>query len=156
MTGWRVGYALANQEVISHIKKLQSHSTTCLPSFTEQAAIFALTQGKPLMQEMIDNIGNGLQKIQQLLRGIQELTFVPAQGAFYVFPQLPEWLARTAYPTALAFSEWMLDKHRLMLVPGESFGVARHFRVSGTMPEDYTKQGLALLAQGLDELKKTI
>ena len=156
MTGWRVGYALANQEVVSHVKKLQSHSTTCLPSFTEQAAIFALSQGKPLMQEMIDNIGIGLQKIQQLLRGMQELTFAPAQGAFYVFPQLPEWLSRTAYPTALAFSEWMLEKHRLMLVPGESFGVERHIRVSGTMPEDYTQQGLALLTQGLDELKKTI
>ncbi len=156
MTGWRVGYALGNKDIIANIRKLQSHSTTCLPSFTESAAIFALTQGKTLMQEMIDTIATKLQKLQQWLRDmLPELVFTPAQGAFYTFPQLPAWLTRTSCPTALAFSEWLFDKHKLIVVPGESFGVERHIRLSCTAPERYTQEALALLAKGLQELKKT-
>ena len=156
MTGWRVGYALGNKDIIANIKKLQSHSTTCLPSFTEQAAIFALTQGKPLMQPMLDAIETKLHKTQQLLRDtLPELTFTPAQGAFYIFPQLPAWLARTSQPTALAFSEWLLEKHQVIVVPGESFGVDGHLRLSCTASESHVQQALALLAQGLQELKAT-
>ena len=157
MTGWRIGYALGNKNIIANIKKLQSHSTTCLPSFTEQAAIFALTQGKPLMQEMIDTIGTRLQKTQQWLRDLlPELTFTPSQGAFYIFPQLPAWLARTSCPTSLAFSEWLLEKHKLILAPGEAFGAAGHVRLSCTASEQYTQEALALLAKGLQELKAKI
>lgn len=156
MTGWRVGYALGNKNIIANLKKLQSHSTTCLPSFTEKAAIFALTQGKPLMQPMIDAIATKLQKTQQLLQDtLPELTFTPAQGAFYVFPQLPAWLARTPYPTALAFSEWLLEKHRVIVAPGESFGVEGHLRLSCTASESYVREALALLAKGLQELQAT-
>ena len=157
MTGWRVGYALGNKDIIANIKKLQSHSTTCLPSFTEKAAIFAITQGKPLMQQMIDTIETKLQNTQQLLRDVSpELTFTPAQGAFYIFLQLPAWLARTSYPTALTFSEWLLEKHRVMVVPGESFGVDGHIRISCTASEPYVQQALELLAKGLQELKATV
>ena len=155
MTGWRVGYALGNKDIIANIKKLQSHSTTCLPSFIEHASIFAMTQGKALMQEMIDNIGIRLQKMQQSLRDmLPELRFTPSQGAFYVFPQLPDWLARTSCPTALAFSEWLLDKHKLIIVPGESFGVDGHIRISCTATEQYTQEALQQLAKGLQELKQ--
>lgn len=157
MTGWRVGYALGNKDIIANIKKLQSHSTTCLPSFTEKAAIFAITQGKQLMQPMIDTIETKLQKTQQLLRDtLPELTFTPSQGAFYLFPQLPSWLARTSYPTALAFSEWLLEKHKVIVAPGESFGVEGHLRISCTASESYVQQALELLAQGLQELKATL
>ncbi len=156
MTGWRVGYALGNKDIVANIKKLQSHSTTCLPSFTEKAAIFAITQGRPLVQPMIDAIETKLQKTQQLLRDtLPELTFTPSQGAFYIFPQLPTWLARTSYPTALAFSEWLLEKHKVIVVPGESFGVDGHLRLSCTASEAHVQQALAWLAKGLQELKAT-
>ena len=156
MTGWRVGYALGNKNIITNIKKLQSHSTTCLPSFSERAAIFAITQGKALMQPMIDTLETKLHTTQQLLRDIlPELTFTPPQGAFYIFPQLPAWLARTACPTTLAFSEWLLEKHKVIVAPGESFGVEGHLRLSYTAPEQYIREALTLLAKGLQELKAT-
>ena len=155
MTGWRVGYALGNKELISNVKKLQSHSTTCLPAFTEHAAIVAINGGKPLVQEMITAVGAKLQKMQQLLGEIECLRFTPPQGALYVFARLPDWLAQTPHPTALAFAAWLLEQHHVAVVPSESFGVAGCVRISCTAPPAIIQQGVELLAQSLHELQKS-
>lgn len=155
MTGWRVGYALATKTLVANVKKLQSHSTTCLPLFIEKAAIVALTHGKPLMQEMLDNIGANQQRAQQLLNSMPEVACPPAQGAFYVFPCLPAWLASTQCPNTLAFSEWLLREYKVAVTPGEVFGAAGHLRINCATPANYLQRGLELLGQALTKLKDT-
>lgn len=144
MTGWRVGYALGHKDVIGKIKKLQSHSTTCLPSFIEKAAIVAVQQGRQLVRQEIALIADKRSKFLSALEKISHLSFIPPAGAFYAFVKLPERVA-----SALSFSEWLLDNYRVMVVPSEAFGVDGYLRLSYTAPEQEVHEGLNLLSKAL-------
>ena len=144
MTGWRVGYALGHKDLIGQIRKLQSHSTTCLPSFIEKAAIVAVQQGRQLVQQEIATIADKRRKFLALLEKLDSLSFTSPNGAFYVLVKLPEHIT-----SALSFSEWLLDNYRVMVVPSEAFGVDGCLRLSYTAPEQEVREGVKLLAKAL-------
>lgn len=144
MTGWRVGYALGHKDLIGQIKKLQSHSTTCLPSFIEKAAIVAVQGGRQLVQEEITKIADKRRKFIALLEKLGNMSFTSPAGAFYVLVKLPEQIS-----SALSFSEWLLDNYRVMVVPSEAFGVDGYLRLSYTAPEQEVAEGMKLLAKAL-------
>lgn len=154
MTGWRVGYALGDKQLISQIKKLQSQSTTCLPSFTEEAARAVLAGGYELVRKQIDAIRVKRGLALQLLTLIADISFVEPAGAFFIFIQLPSWLPKSKTPTALLFSEWLLHNYKVIVVPGEAFGVDNHIRISCGAEVDDLRVGLELLAEGLKKLKR--
>ena len=85
MTGWRVGYGVGPQAVMNLVRSLQSHSSTCLPMFIEDAALVAIEAGKPLMKGEIAAM-DALRKVAiEEFRKVPGLKFVEPQGAFYVF-----------------------------------------------------------------------
>ena len=144
MTGWRVGYALGHKDLSNQLRKLQSHSTTCLPSFIEKAALVAVQQGQQLVQQEIAIIAKKRRKFLALLEELSDLSFTPPAGAFYAFVKLPEHIT-----SALSFSEWLLDNYRVMVVPSEAFGVDGYLRLSYTAPEQEVHDGVKLLAKAL-------
>ena len=153
MTGWRVGYALGDKQLIGQIKKIQSQSTTCLPSFTEHAAIAVLAGGYELVRKQIDAIQVKRRLALQLLSLIEDISFNEPAGAFFVFIRMPSWLHKSETPTALLFSEWLLHNYKVIVVPGEGFGVDNHIRISCGANTDDLRVGLELLAKGLKKLK---
>ena len=154
MTGWRVGYALGNKQIVTHIRKLQSQSTTCLPYFVEKAATLAISHGKAIVQEQIDKIRHKCTTATNLLQEVPDLTFIPPEGAFYIFARLPTWLTKTKVSTALSFSEWLLHNYRVMVIPSEAFGVDNHIRISYATSPTELQKGVSLLAEGLKKLKQ--
>ncbi|MDE3269947.1 MAG: aminotransferase class I/II-fold pyridoxal phosphate-dependent enzyme, partial [Pseudomonadota bacterium] len=153
MTGWRVGYALGAKQIISQIKKLQSQSTTCLPSFVEEAAAAALRGGYELVRAQINAIEAKCVMALKTLADVAEISFIQPAGAFFVFIRLPAWLQKSETPTALLFSKWLLHNYKVVVVPGEGFGVDNHIRVSCGANADDLAVGLELLATSLKKLK---
>lgn len=154
MTGWRVGYALGNKQLIGQIKKLQSQSTTCLPSFTEEATMAVLAGGYELVRKPIAAIQDKRKLALRSLALIKDISFNTPAGSFFVFIRMPSWLQKSETPTALLFSEWLLHNYKVIVVPGEGFGVGGHIRISCGADADDLRLGLELLAKGLEKLKR--
>jgi aspartate/methionine/tyrosine aminotransferase len=117
MTGWRLGVAIAPQKVIEKMGLLVQTICSCVPPFIQRAGIVALKEDQSEIRKMMqvykerrDVLVGGLNKI----RGISCLK---SEGAFYVFPNI----TKTGL-TSEAFSDLMLSKARVALLPGTNFG----------------------------------
>jgi len=155
MTGWRVGYAAGPAAVIKLVKSLQSHSSTCVPGFIEDAATVALHEGARLMAPEIEIFRKRRDIAATELGAIPHLDFFKPQGAFYVFLDVRNIIAKSANfktGTTMALSERLLNEYHVALVPGEAFGAPGFLRLSYATSEDTLRQGIARLRQAFAAL----
>ncbi|MDF2499804.1 MAG: Aspartate transaminase [Anaerosporomusa subterranea] len=116
MTGWRIGYALANPEFIAAMNKIHQYTILCAPITAQVSAIEALKNGETAMNKMVDEYNRRRRLMLEGLRSIGLDCFEP-KGAFYIFPSIE----KTGL-TALQFAEELLKEEKVALVPGDAFG----------------------------------
>jgi len=140
MTGWRIGYATGPKDVIDAMTRFQSHTTSNPTTIAQVAAIAALTGPMEPIESMRVAFDNRRKLMARLLEGIRGFELVPATGAFYCFPDISGALRGR---TALAFTEELLDKERVVAVPGEAFGAPTNIRLSYACSESDIEEGCA-------------
>ncbi|MBW3612798.1 MAG: aminotransferase class I/II-fold pyridoxal phosphate-dependent enzyme [Chloroflexi bacterium] len=126
MTGWRIGYVAAPAELMAGIAKVHQYGIMCAPTPAQFAAIEALRNGEPALQEMRAEYDRRRRYMTDRFNAIGLSCFEP-MGAFYCFPRVTD-------ATGLdetAFAERLLDEKRVGVVPGTAFGPsgAGHVRV---------------------------
>jgi aspartate aminotransferase len=149
MTGWRVGYAAGPRGIIQGVQTLQSHSSTCLPPFIEEAAEWAVAQGAALMAQEIAGLKAKRDLVVELAAGLKDVSFLPPQGAFYLYCDLRAVLAKSpryANFNSLAFCEDVLDATKVAVVPGEAFGTPGYMRISYACAPEQLREGFRRLA----------
>jgi aspartate aminotransferase len=136
MTGWRIGYAAGDKDLIKAVAKIQSQSTSNPCSISQYASVEALSENsyefieksKLIFKERRDLVIEKLNKIS----GIQ--TDVP-DGAFYFFPSCEELIGRKT-PSGMQiknctdFAQYLLEEVLVAVVPGIAFGTENFFRIS--------------------------
>ena len=147
MTGWRVGYCAAPLELATMVRSLQSHSSTCIPGFIEDASVVALKAGKPLMTDDIERLKHRRDLAVNYMRELGGLKFLVPQGAYYIFIDIREHLK--SGESTLQFSERLLAEHHLALAPGEAFGAPGFLRISYAIDD-------ATITEGIKRLHKAI
>jgi aspartate aminotransferase len=151
MTGWRVGYLAGPDEIIAAVNKLQSHSTSGTASFVQKAAALALTGPQDAIAAMRSAFDQRRRAIVTRLNELPGVTCRSPEGAFYVFPNIGEWLGRELAGTplrgSLDFAQVCLDKAHVALVPGAAFGSDAHVRLSYAASMDRIDEGLNRLAR---------
>lgn len=150
MTGWRVGYIAACDEVAKLVRRLQGHSSTCLPPFIEKAAVVAVQQGKQLMADAILDLKERRDFVIKLAKQVPAISWVEPQGAFYLFVdirRLLEQSRRNDVRTSLEFSEYLLETFQVAAVPGEAFDCPGFIRFSYATSRE-------TIADGFDRFKK--
>jgi aspartate aminotransferase len=140
MTGWRIGYATGPDDVIQAMIRFQSHTTSNPTAISQVAAIAALTGPMGPIEDMRRAFDHRRQLMARLLEGIRGFELVPPTGAFYCFPDVRACLRGR---TALAFTEELLDKERVVTVPGEAFGAPTNIRLSYACSESDIEEGCA-------------
>lgn len=145
MTGWRVGYCAAPKELAALVKSLQSHSSTCIPGFIEDAAVVALKAGLPLMEKDIKKLRDRRDIAIRTIKKLDGFKFISPRGAYYIFMDIRHLLLPGE--TSLSFSEYLLEKHLIAIAPGESFGAPGYLRLSYAVNE-------TTLLDGIDRLQK--
>ena len=125
MTGWRIGYLTGNTEVIKKAIALQSQSTSNVCSFAQKGAIAALQGSKDCVHEMAEIYNNRRLLIIERLKKIKNISFVPPNGAFYVFPEI-----NLEKMDSISFCKLALEKVGLAIVPGIAFGDDKCIRIS--------------------------
>jgi aspartate aminotransferase len=128
MTGWRIGYVIANRALIDKIGKLNQITISNVPVFIQEAALKALGLHDKLTQE-IKKVYQERAKVASEILSKAELEFSKPDAPFYVFP-------RRRGLDSERFTLDLLDKG-VAVAPGTAFGDYReHFRVSLTVPDD--------------------
>lgn len=116
MTGWRLGYAAANSEILEAMLKIHQYTILCAPIVAQRAAIEAIRHGEPLVQEMVSDYNRRRRVMVEGLRAAGLPCFEP-KGAFYAFPDISV--------TGLGcddFAESLLREEKVAVVPGSAFG----------------------------------
>jgi len=130
MTGWRIGYAAGPVAIIKAMTKIQSHSTSNPTSISQYAAITALNGEKEFIENLKVVFKERHDCIQQDLNKIPGVICPPADGAFYVFPNVEKAIARLGLKDDVALSELILEKAHVAVVPGTEFGAPGFIRLS--------------------------
>ncbi|NOZ59596.1 MAG: aminotransferase class I/II-fold pyridoxal phosphate-dependent enzyme [Euryarchaeota archaeon] len=116
MTGWRIGYALGEAEVIEAMMKIHQYAMLCAPIMSQKAALEALRRGSSAVEEMRREYDRRRRFVVRRLREAGLECFEP-KGAFYVFPSI----ASTGMGSE-EFAEKLLREQRVAVVPGSAFG----------------------------------
>jgi aminotransferase len=116
MTGWRLGYACGNRDIIGAMTKIHQYTMLCAPITAQKAAIEALKSGEPDISEMVEDYNRRRLLIVKGLNDIGLKCFEP-KGAFYAFPSI-----RKTGLTSEEFSERLLKEELVLVVPGTAFG----------------------------------
>jgi len=116
MTGWRIGYALSNEDFIAAMTKIHQFTMLCAPITAQIAAVEALQQGRPSRDRMVAEYDKRRRMMVEGFRNMGLNCFEP-KGAFYVFPSI-----QNTGLTSLEFAEKLLQEEKVALVPGDAFG----------------------------------
>ena len=116
MTGWRLGYAAGNQEIIAAMTKIHQYTMLCAPIMAQKAGIEALKFGEPDIQEMVSDYNRRRLLMVKGFNNIGLSCFEP-RGAFYAFPSI-----KSTGMTSDDFSETLLREEKVVVVPGTAFG----------------------------------
>ncbi len=116
MTGWRVGYAAANAEILAAINKVHQYIIMSAPTMGQQAALEGLLHAEADVQAMVREYDQRRQVIVSGFRAIGLPTFEP-RGAFYAFPDI-----RSTGLSSNDFSEKLLVEEHVAVIPGNAFG----------------------------------
>lgn len=130
MTGWRIGYAYANREVLAKIASVHIYFSVCPPTPSIIAATAAMTdpRGKQAMDEFIAKFTESKTAICERLDHLPRLfSYHPPQGAYYAFPKYLGF----DMPAA-EFAKKLIKEAGVVTIPGSSMGPsgAGHLRLS--------------------------
>ena len=131
MTGWRIGYAAGNKDIIKKMKTLQSQSTSCASSVSQAAAAAALSASCKEMPEMNKEYKKRHDFVIDELNKIEGVECKPTDGTFYVFPSFKNFIEKNkniSNDTDLAL--YLLENAKVAVVPGSAFGIEDHIRIS--------------------------
>src|SRR6201994_4827056 len=100
MTGWRAGFSLGPKPIIAAMSKLQSQSTSNTASMVQRAAIAALTASQDCVKEMREDYIKLRDRVLAGFKTIPGLTCTVPQGAFYVYPNVKNFLGKGGVKSA--------------------------------------------------------
>jgi len=143
MTGWRAGYTIAREDIVTNIARVIEHTYTCSPPFIQKASAYALKNGQKFIEQFKNEFMKKREYVKSRLEVMNGLSLRPIEGAFYAFPSYSKKKKSTE------FSKELLEMYGTAVLPGSAFGPAGegHIRISfgGSMES---------IATGLDMLEK--
>jgi len=142
MTGWRIGYIIAQKQLVDKITKLNQITINNVPVFIQEAAL----RGLELRKKIAERIkGEYRERANIATKTLAKagLSFTKPEAPFYIFPKRPNLDSEK-------FTLDMLDKG-VAVAPGTAFGDYReHFRISLTAPRNEIREGLEKISEALN------
>jgi aspartate aminotransferase len=137
MTGWRLGYLAAPEELVSEAGKLHSHSVSCATNFVQHAGVEALRNADDSVREMVEAFETRRALVVDLLEDRNVSVSVP-QGAFYLMVPVE--------PNDQEWCENALSEAHVATVPGSAFGAPGYARFSYANSEERLREAVDRLS----------
>ena len=151
MTGWRLGYACAEERILKQMLKLHQFAIMCAPTTSQYSAVEALRNGDADVRKMRDAYDERRRFLVYHLRKMGLDCFEP-YGAFYVFPSI-----RKFGLSSEEFSEKLLKEEKVAVVPGNAFGASGEgfIRISYAYSLDNLKKAMERMERFIKSLEKS-
>ena len=157
MTGWRLGYIAANDEIAKACEKLQGQFTSATCSITQKAAVVALTTDLKPSFEMTKEFARRRARVMKLVKDIPGFICSEPEGAFYIFPDVSAYYGKTDGETtvnnASDFSMYLLNNANVSSVMGDAFGEPKCVRFSFANSMLNIEKAWARIKEALEKLK---
>jgi len=153
MTGWRIGFAAGDKDVIKAMANIQGQSTSNPTSIAQWAAVSAYASPQDLITQRTAEFEKRKNYIVDRLNSIPGIKCVSPKGAFYAFPNVSACYGKSfngkAIGSSLDFTGFLLDEAKVAVVPGDSFGADSNVRISfATSMENIVK--------GMDRIEEAV
>ena len=154
MTGWRVGWIIANKEVIGLSKKIQSQATSNVSNLSQIASESALSNGLDVTNEMKIAFNRRREYAINKINSIKNIGVENSVGAFYLFIDVRSYCNGSidGINSSNDFCDFLLEKYFIAFVPGEAFGAPGFMRLSYALGDDELEDGLNRLDKAINDL----
>jgi len=155
MTGWRIGYGAGPEQIIKIASSIQSHTTSNPASISQMASIEALEGSQDEVYKMGGEFRRRRDYLIERIAKIKSLSLI--QGAFYCFVNISTVFGKKfddkEIDSSITFSEVLLDKEMVAVVPGIAFGNDNFIRLSYATSMQNLKKGLDRIERFVDSLR---
>jgi aspartate aminotransferase len=157
MTGWRIGYAAGDADLIAAMNRIQSHSTSNPCSISQKAALAAITGPDEPIEHMVEQFRVRGEYMHERLCGMPKIECVEPVGAFYCFPKVSGFYGKSLggieLKDSISFADAILEKAHVAIVAGAGFGTEDYIRMSYATSLEKIKEGLDRFEQALNDMK---
>jgi len=157
MTGWRIGYMAAPQDVATACDKMQGQFTSAASSIAQKAAKAAISISTPDRDMMVETFRKRRDLVLNLMKDIPGWKTNTPEGAFYVFPDISYYFGKTDGSTVINNPEdmcmYLLKDAKVALVTGEAFGDNQCIRFSYATSDKLLTEAIARIKVSLAKLK---
>ena len=157
MTGWRIGYLAAPQEIATAVKKYQGHTTSNPTSISQYAALSGINGPKEFINEMMKAFTERRNYVHTRLINMPGVSCMLPQGAFYAFPDFGAYIGTSQngveMNSSIDLCGYLLEKFDVAIVPGIAFGMDTHARLSFATSMEVLEKALDRIESGLASLK---
>ncbi|EQB63297.1 MAG: Aspartate/tyrosine/aromatic aminotransferase [candidate division Zixibacteria bacterium RBG-1] len=151
MTGWRLGYGVMPEKLAQAMAQLMINSNSCTASFSQRAALEALTGPQEEVEKMVAEFKRRRDVIVQELNSISKLSCQIPRGAFYAFPNIKKtgWKSKK-------LADYLLDEAGVAVLSGTSFGKYGEgfVRISYANSLENIKEGLNRIRKAVEKISK--
>ena len=130
MTGWRCGWAVGPAPLVNACNAIQSHSTSNVCSITQKAVEAGLRGPQDCITEMLDEYRRRRDQLCTWLSVEPRIGLKKPSGAFYLFPDVSEFLSPDGFRTSSELAAALLSDSHVALTPGEAFDAPGFLRIS--------------------------
>ncbi len=157
MTGWRIGFMAANEEIIKSAAKIQSQMTSNASSISQAAALEAIRGPQRDIETMRLAFEHRRDLTLAMLEKMDGFKTVKPSGAFYFFPSVKDLFGRkhdgTELTNSVDVAHYFLSEAQVALVPGAAFGSDEHIRISYAYSEEELREAMRRIADVVSKLQ---
>ncbi len=145
MTGWRIGMAMGNQELISGIAKVKENTDSGVFNAIQYAGIAALSQCQHNIGQMLQIYTRRREKILNTFKEVVPASYAPPKGTFYL------WLPTPNEMNSIDFATFIFERAAVVITAGSAYGEfgEGYFRVALTVPDARLEEALDRIRQAL-------
>ncbi|MBS3781794.1 MAG: pyridoxal phosphate-dependent aminotransferase [Candidatus Thermoplasmatota archaeon] len=146
MTGWRLGYAIAPEEIIHKMDLLLADAVSCTTSFVQKGGVEALRNSQDFVDHIMEHFAERREAIVSGLNEVPGFSCIYPKGAFYVFPNIKETGMESE-----ELADLLLEEAGVCLLPGTAFGD----QGEGYLRLSYASS-LEEIEKGIDRMKEAM
>ena len=146
MTGWRIGYAAANEEIVKVMSNIQSHTTSNPCSISQYASVKGLLGDQSDVEKMKEQFEKRRDYMVDTINSIKGISCRKPKGAFYIMVNISQLKGTTIkgnkIESSLDFAKALLDEAKVAVIPGIGFGDDDYIRLSYATSMENIEEGL--------------
>lgn len=156
MTGWRIGWALGPEKLITAMSDYQSQSTGSPSSISQYAALAAIKQTEPDIDAVVKTLIQRKSVAMEEFKKVPQLKVIEPQGAFYLWVEMKSLYGKTYKGTKIQsskdFADILLNEYYVATVPGSECGCDGYLRLSFACSEGQMKEAIQRMASCIAQL----